>query len=81
MLQKTRTNLEQDAINTVREYIQEKRVTLWMNWDITQPDSLVTAAEWFYDTMTEVVEYAEAKAESIEKETEQWEHEKLPESE
>lgn len=37
--------------DSVKHYLQEKRVILWMDWCITEPDQLEEAVDWF---MTEV---------------------------
>lgn len=33
----------------IRQWLQEKHCTLWLNWDLTQPESLEAAVDYVYD--------------------------------
>jgi hypothetical protein len=53
-----------EEILSIERWLQSKQVTLWANWDITQPDSLRKAAIWFNEQRNQlwVHEYEDQQA-------------------
>jgi hypothetical protein len=36
------------------EWLSAKQTTLWMDWDITDPEQRIRAAWWLYETINEL---------------------------
>jgi hypothetical protein len=52
----------EETIALIKEWLAAKKVTLWMNWTITEEKGAQAAAEWLYETMDSVVAFSEQKA-------------------
>lgn len=51
------TTYEED-INTIIKYLKAKNCAIWAHWDVSDKKEVVLAAEWLYNTMNEVKEFA-----------------------
>lgn len=40
-----------DSNNVIEAWLRSKGCTLWMNWDLTQPDEMAQAVAWFQNEM------------------------------
>lgn len=41
------------SVDQIKAWLLSKGVTLWADWDLTQPERLQAAAEWFHSQMRE----------------------------